>query len=215
MFSQLPKANTGDDASANTLDKKHTELLRFDLEAVVRLQTWDDLDRVLDKCIPEHQDIGHMETMADLILTTHQHIIDAKLAPHYHQKIPFIMDRLINQSWKTYGLDVRKLARWIRCVFRMTLSLHPEISLRCLDNAKKLAETFASAPNVKAQYPQDELEWLASTAFNHAVDLYCASDEEGCRTWAEKALNLAMASPSRSGVHAAMQGSWMKLNLKE
>ncbi len=40
-------------------------------------------------------------------------------------------------------------------------------------------------------YPPEELEWLATTAFNRAVDFYCASDDDGCKRWAEKALTLA------------------------
>jgi hypothetical protein len=40
-------------------------------------------------------------------------------------------------------------------------------------------------------YPAEELEWLATSTFNRAVDFYCASQDENCKRWAEKALDLA------------------------
>lgn len=40
-------------------------------------------------------------------------------------------------------------------------------------------------------YPATELEWLATTAFNHAVDYYVQEKDEKCKLWAEKALTLA------------------------
>lgn len=40
-------------------------------------------------------------------------------------------------------------------------------------------------------YPATELEWLATTSFNHAVDYYVQENDDRCRVWAEKALTLA------------------------
>ena len=40
-------------------------------------------------------------------------------------------------------------------------------------------------------YPSTELEWLATTSFNHAVDYYVQENDDLCRMWAEKALTLA------------------------
>lgn len=40
-------------------------------------------------------------------------------------------------------------------------------------------------------YPSTELEWLATTTFNHAVDYYIQENDTKCKVWGEKALNLA------------------------
>jgi hypothetical protein len=40
-------------------------------------------------------------------------------------------------------------------------------------------------------YPSEELDWIATKAFNHAVDLYLGQQEEACKTWASKAINVA------------------------
>jgi hypothetical protein len=40
-------------------------------------------------------------------------------------------------------------------------------------------------------YPPTELEWLATTTFNHAVDYYVQDNEAACQEWAHKAMTLA------------------------
>jgi hypothetical protein len=40
-------------------------------------------------------------------------------------------------------------------------------------------------------YPKEELEWLATTSFNHAVDYYTRENDDQCKIWAEKAMGLA------------------------
>lgn len=52
---------------------------------------------------------------------------------------------------------------------------------------------------VEEGYPQEELEWLATTTFNRAVDAYCAADEEGCRVLGDWALEVAGRMTGRVG----------------
>lgn len=60
----------------------------------------------------------------------------------------------------------------------------------------------------------DELEWLATTSYNHAVDLHCASDDAGSQQWGEKALALAMAVGPKSGLHELLQTKWLQMRLR-
>ena len=39
--------------------------------------------------------------------------------------------------------------------------------------------------------PTEELEWLATTAFNHSVDCYTLRQDEKSKKWASKALKIA------------------------
>lgn len=48
-----------------------------------------------------------------------------------------------------------------------------------------------SVPGPGSGYPVDELEWLATTAFNRAVDFYRDSEDARCRRWAGKAIEVA------------------------
>lgn len=61
------------------------------------------------------------------------------------------------------------------------------------------------------RYPVAELEWLATTAFNTAIDRSCAADVEGCAKWAEAALNLAKTTTDSPHLYPQMQGRWMQL----
>jgi hypothetical protein len=40
-------------------------------------------------------------------------------------------------------------------------------------------------------YPKTELEWMATSAFNLAIDYYVADDDANCTLWAEKAMTVA------------------------
>lgn len=64
-----------------------------------------------------------------------------------------------------------------------------------IDRALALAD---SAPT-DAPYPAEELEWLATTTFNRAVDAYCAHDEESRGRQVEDALNVAQKLAQRDG----------------
>jgi hypothetical protein len=98
------------------------------------------------------------------------------------------------------------------------------ISLRCLDQASAIASK-AATKQIPEAYPLEELEWLASTAFNHAVDHWFTGAEEEAkgqaegneqaRIWAEKALMLAGSvsgiENGMQGLHKVLQDKWMKL----
>lgn len=44
---------------------------------------------------------------------------------------------------------------------------------------------------INQPYPTEELDWIATKSFNHAVDLYCNGQDEACKNWVGKALNIA------------------------
>lgn len=67
-------------------------------------------------------------------------------------------------------------------------------------------------PQSSKLYPTEELEWLAATAYNKAVDFYCASHDTDCRRWAEKALNIAQLSSNGGLLHELLQSKFMGLS---
>jgi hypothetical protein len=60
-----------------------------------------------------------------------------------------------------------------------------------LQQAIVLARDSSADTDLPFVYPSDELKWLATMAFNRAVDLYLASADEDCRKWGEIAFTLA------------------------
>ena len=64
-------------------------------------------------------------------------------------------------------------------------------------------------------YPPEELEWLASTAFNRAIDFYCISQDVACRLWAEKALALSNLCEDGGALHEVLQQKYQGLSWHE
>ena len=54
-------------------------------------------------------------------------------------------------------------------------------------------------------YPNDEIEWLATVAFNRAVDFFVEPAESVCRRWAAKAILLADTTHVEGPGHGATQ----------
>lgn len=125
------------------------------------------------------------------------------------------MTKIINHTWRSGSKkDTAKLSRWVRCVFQMSLNSDPGVSLQCIEQAISVAKKARGSSELE-RYPTDELEWLATTSFNHAIDLYCAGDEAGCRQWAERALNLAIVNEDEGHLHGTLQQKWLLLNVAE
>jgi hypothetical protein len=87
------------------------------------------------------------------------------------------------------------LSRWIRCLFTLASPAHPTICESLLDQVLQLlsSDELPLDP-LSAPYPQLELEYLATTTFNRAIDFYCAGGDENdtrCRDWMERALGVA------------------------
>ena len=60
-------------------------------------------------------------------------------------------------------------------------------------------------------YPCEELEWLATTSFNRAIDFYCSSEDAACRRWAERALGLSNLCEDGGALHEVLQQKYQGL----
>ncbi|KAG8627159.1 hypothetical protein KVT40_004642 [Elsinoe batatas] len=191
-------------------DTKQSQLLHYEIEALLKLHQWSNLDVVLQRCI-DSPSTNNIDTFADLIISVHGVMLEEKADPKHQQMIPKVMQSIISQSWQKEKHNIPKLAKWLRCVFRMTIASAPDTALRIVEQATSIAD---KTPLMEShRYPPEELEWLASTAFNTAVDRFCVSDEDGCRVWAEAALNLAhkASGVGATGLYMQMQGLWGRL----
>ena len=71
--------------------------------------------------------------------------------------------------------------------------------------------TRRSPQQKSTPYPPVELEWLATTTFNRAVDFYCADEDEACRRWADRALDLATSYPDEGAFRRVLQEKYLAL----
>ncbi|KUJ18222.1 SPO22-domain-containing protein [Mollisia scopiformis] len=159
------------------LRRKLSILAAFDFEAACRLKAWNDLGEAVlqaDAC----KSAQVYEIMADIILCS-----DAPTAIRIN-----ILKNIINGAWSLDSLNATKLAKYMRCLFQIAISDNPDIAEQLLDQIQNHAEDAAES---EQPYPSEELEWVATKAFNHAVDLYCTGDDENCKNWAGRALNIA------------------------
>lgn len=76
----------------------------------------------------------------------------------------------------------------MRCLFQVTLPFEDDLALGLAD---EYVEIITEATRNNVPLPPEETEWLATTAFNHAVDFYFAKQDELCKKWAFKAFDLA------------------------
>ncbi|OBT69660.1 hypothetical protein VE03_00976 [Pseudogymnoascus sp. 23342-1-I1] len=173
--------------------KKLTTLLVFDFEAAIRLKAWDDLTEVIlkaDCC--KSMDI--YEKMSDMLLSDPS-IPVAVLIP--------TLKRIVNEAWSLDSFDIAKLSRYMRCLFRLGLSSGDgPLAESLLDQVSELA---SSAENSETPYPLEELEYVATTAFNRAVDYYCTGEDDACRRWAGKAVELAGFCTDGGGLRGLLQ----------
>ncbi|TKA58186.1 hypothetical protein B0A49_06961 [Cryomyces minteri] len=204
---QMDLESLGSPAKAD-LKTKEFELLKFELEALVHLAAWNDMDAVFEACL-SMDNIAHWETLADLVIVVHTEVLKAGLGAKCRAKIPAVLQKIINLTWRSSGNDIVKLARRLRCLFQMALSFDFTISLHCLDQVTDLTRRYQST---STPYPTEELEWLAATAFNHGVDLHCASDVAGSKVWAEKSLAVAAAAEDVGLLHRTLQARYSRLS---
>jgi hypothetical protein len=61
---------------------KHLQVVKLELEAVLKLQRWDELDELFDQCW-KHKSSDHYETLADLVLVIHSCIVKAEVDVKY------------------------------------------------------------------------------------------------------------------------------------
>jgi hypothetical protein len=98
----------------------------------------------------------------------------------------------------------QKLPRYFRCLFELCMtSTNTDPSALLSPASIAIAETVLDRVYMFARdhthfstnklpfYPADELEWLATTAFNQAVDFYVVSNDKDSQRWGRKAIGLA------------------------
>lgn len=209
------------------------EMLKFNVESVFHLEQWDDLDAALAACMEFHG-ATRWNTLADLIIVIYERTSTAAADNNTSAtaRIPALLQKIINETWSA-DKDIVKLARWLRFTFSIALSGTSNantdgeeddgISLKLTQQAASLARRGSERRN--APYPEDELQWLATTAFNRAVDLLMAGmdsrggsdsgrrgegqgDEDrsagGAEAWMQASLELARYADDNGALHAVL-----------
>ncbi|KAI9718236.1 MAG: hypothetical protein M1812_004226 [Candelaria pacifica] len=199
------------------LGRKYSTLLLFDFEAAVRLKAWDSLGQLIEECA-EYGDSKAYENFADIILCsqapTATMIVTLQVTgpPNLILYVVNDFQKIVNVTWRLEENDIQKLSRWIRSLFQIALPSDIKIAEHILDQMYNVAQDASKTGN---PYPTEELEWMATTTFNRAVDFFGASDDSTSKRWAEKALSIAALNLDGGALHAVLQGKYLTLSWDE
>lgn len=85
------------------------------------------------------------------------------------------------------------------------------------DPLKGEEEDVATDDDIKEseRYPQTELEWLATTAFNRGVDYYLQNDDRKCRVWADQSFVVAQQMDDKGVLRDALMKNFATLKLQD
>ncbi|OQO08372.1 hypothetical protein B0A48_06242 [Cryoendolithus antarcticus] len=182
-----PEIQWDPSTSARTL-----ELYKFDLEAILKLQQWETLKSALERCL-QLDNIDRWDTLVDIVLVIHERASALKAPTSSTTDIPALLSKIINEVWRQ-DREVTKLARWIRITFTIISTSGEDdggLSLKLVDQAIRMAKTRQNRQTGRERYPEEELQWLATTTFNRAVDLLAQDERKEAEGWVVGALELA------------------------
>ncbi|KAL3445108.1 hypothetical protein BJX65DRAFT_310259 [Aspergillus insuetus] len=180
-------------------------MLFIDFEAAIFLQQWQDLEKILETSKP---------------------ILNGKLASYFLECIlqskasSRCVSRAVKQLIRTLhsfplpylNTPISTFSETLPRYFRILFTLSHQgkeyiLAESVLDHALLLASD-------NPRYPREELEWLAITAFNQAVEFFSVSADEECQRWARKAVALADCIKVYDGgkLGSLLRGNLAKLN---
>lgn len=105
-------------------------------------------------------------------------------------------------------LDTAKLSIYMRCLFQAALGFDDRIAVELLDRVCGIAQEAKDTPH---PYPAQEIDYLATKAFNYAIDLYSKDQDEKCRDWAGKAILLAGFTGDEGNLERLLRERWAGL----
>ncbi|KAI1422777.1 meiosis protein SPO22/ZIP4 like-domain-containing protein [Xylaria sp. FL1777] len=183
------RSDTLDEASRNDLQTKLSTLL-------------DDLKGVILRAQPG-QSLSAYQAMADCILRC-QSVPD--------QVLYRTMRELVNQIWTLEQFGDEKLAKYMRCLLKATLSMEHKIPLNLIEEISTMVKELA---NKKKYFPSVELEWITITAFNHGVDLYGIHEDELSKAWISHALTMSHYLQDGNELERQLQDKYTKLKWED
>ncbi|RHZ64464.1 SPO22/ZIP4 family meiosis protein [Aspergillus thermomutatus] len=167
--------------------KKHRLLIAFDFEAAINLKQWNDIPNIIERANTILDD-QLCSAFLECILRS------GASAPNIAQVVKDIICIFHSSPSPFFGAGDfhQKLPRYLRCLFQIALEATDySLAESVLNQAVVLTRDGSADTDLPFVYPSDELKWLATVAFNGAVDFYLASADEDCRKWGEIALTLA------------------------
>ncbi|POS79951.1 hypothetical protein DHEL01_v201659 [Diaporthe helianthi] len=191
-----------DEVASRDLLNKLALLLAFDFEAAVALKCWKDLGEIVIKA-SACQNIESFKTMAGCIL-------QARVPT---EELFRVLRNIINEISALEPSDPAKLAKYTICLFQVVAPSNEDLAVRLLEEAYGMARDAHGVSHTPAAWPSKDLEWIVSTAYNHAVDLWGRDQREDWLWWAQKAISIAHFCDDGGYLEGNLQRKCAKLQL--
>ena len=193
-----PHVDQENDDDRCMIMRRLLDIFKFDLDCIIHLRQWDQLEKALQSCL-NLKDVDRWDVLADIALVIQREISSVEIDGNVHARLTELLQRAINSTWKKEK-DMVKASRWLRISFAHDLhNGSGGFALKLLTQAADMARKGYEG-KTKA-FPDMELQWLSTTAFNKAVDLL-SQGGESCRPWLDGALELARYSSDNGALHA-------------
>ncbi|KAM5374696.1 hypothetical protein ACJZ2D_006474 [Fusarium nematophilum] len=168
-------SSSRDDQVVTDMMGKLSALFVFDFEGAICLKSWDDLGQIIRKAKACKDDLMY-KAMGDFVYAT--------------------MRLIINEIFALEQFDSQKLAKYMHCMYQAILPLDDSLALQVVEQALQIAREgsqtdIGCAMQMQRPFPAEELDWIITTTFNHAIDVFSRGDKALCECWALKALELA------------------------
>ncbi|KAK3941777.1 meiosis protein SPO22/ZIP4 like-domain-containing protein [Diplogelasinospora grovesii] len=188
-----------DEQSRSDMVRKYATLLAFDFEAAACLGQWGDLGGIVQKAAACHS-VAAYQAMADCLIRAQ--------APR--EVLHTMLRNIVNEIGILENFDAVKLAKYTRCLFQGALEIDDELAVKLLEETCTKAR---GRQNTGLHWPEEELQWMVATAFNHAVDCHADYNIEKAQDWATKALDLAGCCEDGGVLARDLRGKILSLGL--
>ncbi|KAK6210675.1 sporulation-specific protein 22 [Pestalotiopsis sp. IQ-011] len=186
-----------DDQCRQDLQLKLCTLLVFDFEACVNLKAWDALGPISRK-LGASENTKALQAVADMLLR----------AQPPTQVVYSTLRIIVNETFQLEKFETEKLAKYMRCLLRTTIS-DTELALKVIEEVCTMTK---QASKTAKPFPDDEMHWFATTAYERSI-AYNQSREDGlCRKWMNHALSLAHYYRDGGVLEKTIQDNYTKLH---
>ncbi|KAK3696048.1 sporulation-specific protein 22 [Vermiconidia calcicola] len=192
---------TGDNVRNKDAQRRTFELRKFDLECILKLRQWEDVGSALQACL-NLEEVDSWDALADVVLIIHRRTGVLRRDSEDNSPMMDLLNRIINETWRKHQ-NIVKAARWLRLSFTVDLNDGDgKFALKLLGQAAQMAKKGRDGKS--DVFPETELMWIATTAFNKSVDLLALGVTEGCQPWIDGALELARFAADNGALHAGL-----------
>ncbi|OLL24800.1 Sporulation-specific protein 22 [Neolecta irregularis DAH-3] len=198
----------GDDLSEyNKLDpsltSKYGVVLIYDLEAAIHFKNWPDVIMIVEVALSRRLSSSTIESVANAL--SGMSCPTAGLSSTDLVKQSNIQAIFIYSITHVTEFGLPTISRWIRILLDLSLSSRSNAANEIFPLALQTIRDH------KDNYPQDEIQLLSSIVWNHAVDLFCASNFTDCHRWCEYALSAAQFIKDGGALESTLQKNYAQI----